>query len=80
MLLLRATVTPVERARGDTRLTISVGNQKVFEKTISATDEALSVEASIPEGKNFMIDVAFDTLLRFPCGAVLQDAHLIVVN
>ena len=80
MLLLRATVTPVERARGDTRLTISVGNQKVFEKTISATDEALSVEASIPEGKNFMIDVAFDTLLRFPCGAVLQDAHLLVVN
>ncbi|MFT4546825.1 MAG: hypothetical protein ACI8XO_001765 [Verrucomicrobiales bacterium] len=79
-LLLRATLAPVELARGDTRVTISVGAQTVFDKTLSPSDGPQAIEVQIPAGEQFDLAVDFGPLLRFPCGAVVQDAHLIVAN
>jgi hypothetical protein len=79
-LVLRATLAPVAPARGDAQIKFSVGGRTVLQKVISASDSRVPVEIVLPEGKELTIDVDFGPLLRFPCGAVLQDAHLVLVK
>jgi hypothetical protein len=79
-LLFRATLAPIESAHGDAHIKISVGQQTVLEQTLSSTDSPKPINVEIPAGKELVIDVDFGPLLRFPCGVLLQDAHLILVK
>jgi len=76
----RATFEPIRGARGDTRIKLLVGRQTVLDRTLSATDRPQPIDVRIPEGDELIIDVDFGALLRFPCGLLMQDAHLILVK
>jgi hypothetical protein len=79
-LLCRATVVPLEEARGDTLLRMSIGKQSVWQKQVSPADRAMPLEVALPAGEELVIDVDFGTLLRFPCGIRLLDPHLVLVK
>ena len=79
-LLFRTTLCPLKSARGMTRFTMSVGSKTVLERTVSPSELPQSVEVQLPEGEDFVVEVDFGPLLRFPCGVILRDAHLVVAK
>jgi hypothetical protein len=79
-MLCRATLSPLRMARGMTRFTIAVGNQVLLEKNLLPLDDPHPFEVQVPEGEELVIGVDFGPLVRFPCGVIMQDAHLVVIN
>jgi hypothetical protein len=79
-LRFRAMLKPIGTARGDTQIKLTVGNQTVLDKTISASDDPTPLDVQLPEGDSLTIDVDFGPLLRYPCGVILEDAYLILVK
>lgn len=63
-----------------TRFTIAVGNQVLLEKNLLPLDDPHPFEVQVPEGEELVIGVDFGPLVRFPCGVIMQDAHLVVIN
>jgi len=79
-LYCRAMLKPIGTARGDTQIKLTVGNQTVLDRTVSATDPPAPLDVRLPEGDLLTIDVDFGPLLRYPCGVILEDAYLILVK
>jgi hypothetical protein len=74
---LRALLQGVEAARGDVRLKLSVGGKAIFDQEWKAGDAPRELTLELPEGDELVVEVDFGTRLRFPCGVVLGDLHLL---
>jgi hypothetical protein len=79
-LLWRTSLAPVDGARGDTQIKVSVGGKPVLEKLLTAADQPVAINVELPSGDDLTIDVDFGALLRFPCGVLLLDPRLVLVE
>jgi hypothetical protein len=78
--LLRATVQSVDGARGDTRLRVRIGQAIVLEREVAAGGKPEVISVELPAGDELTIEVEFGPRLRFPCGVVLGDPHVVTVR
>jgi hypothetical protein len=78
--LWRTSLAPVDGARGDTQIKVSVGGKPVLEKSLAAADRPAATSVELPPGDDLTINVDFGTLLRFPCGVLLLDPRLVLVK
>lgn len=75
---LRASLVAMPGARGDARVEIIAGGKTVFDQTIGPGQTApVLVSVALGKGGSFSIRVTFGRRLRFPCGVVLGEPHVI---
>lgn len=79
-LLCRATLHPIAGALGDTRIRFLVGKKVVLDETLAPTTGRQPVDVQLPDGDELHIEIDFGPLLRFPCGVLLQDPHLVLAK
>ena len=72
----RATIAPVERAKGAANLSITSAERKLLERTIAPDTEAFDIEAEVAPGA-LTIAVEFVPPMRFPCGVEFLDPHVV---
>lgn len=76
--VLRASVSAVDSARGAARLRVRAAGRVAFEKEISASPKAPEwISVALGESAEITIEVAFGASMRFPCGVVLGDPHVV---
>ena len=76
--VLRAMLGPVAGARADATVRVAVGGKVLFETSVSRnarTPRPISVD--LGSAKDVRIGVSFAGAIRFPCGAVLGDPHVV---
>lgn len=74
---LRAVLLPVGNSAGDVRLRIKIGDKVVVERELAPMSKAEAISLPVIGGDVLEISVDFGTSLRFPCGVVLGDPHVI---
>jgi hypothetical protein len=79
-LVWRTSLAPVDGARGDTQIKVSVGGKAVLEKSLAASDRPSAVNLDLPRGDDLTIEVDFGTLLRFPCGVLLLAPRFVLTK
>jgi len=73
----RATLAAAAGARGGVRLRLSAGGKTLLDRAIPASQAAgACISADLP-GREVDIEVDFDEPVRFPCGIVLGDPHVV---
>lgn len=74
---LRAMVSGIDRAKGDARVRVRVG-KVVLDQEVAAEERPRAIDVDLPEGEELVLEVDFGRRLRFLCGVVLADPHLLV--
>ncbi len=74
---MRLMLLPMATAVGDARLRIKIKDKVVLERDISPNTKAEAVSFDVAGGDVLEIAVEFGATLRFPCGVVLGDPHVI---
>jgi len=76
--VFRARLASVAGSNADVRVRVRAAETVVFDELVSPTEEAIAVEARIPESgaTDLSIEVDFDGRLAFPCGVEWLDGFV----
>jgi hypothetical protein len=77
---LRAVLEGVEEARGDVKVRIRIDDRVVFDEEWKAGDKPRALTLDLPDGDELIFEVDFGARLRFPCGVLLGDPHVIATK
>ena len=76
--IFRASVAAAPGAKGGVRLRVLAGGRAVLEKVLAPAAASEPISVALGRADTVAIEVAFaDEAVRFPCGAVLGDAHVV---
>jgi len=75
--VLRCGLRPIDRAKGGVRLRMLAGDRALFDKELSPGDPWPALDLTLPGDSRLKIEVDFATRIRFPCGVVLCDPHVV---
>jgi hypothetical protein len=75
---LRAVLMVPDGAAGDVRLRVRSGKEVRWEKELDAGGKAVQIDVELPAAGELELEVDFGTRLRFPCGVILGDPHLVL--
>lgn len=79
-LALRATLGPIEGARGDVRVRIASGGKTLLEKELGPAAAEEVVSLNLPAGADLAIEADFGKRILFPCGILVSDPHVVGVQ
>jgi len=74
---LRALLGPIAGAQGDVRVKIQAGKKVLVDRELVASAKVEMIELDVMGGDELAISVDFGARLRFPCGIVLGDPHVL---
>lgn len=75
---LRMTIVPIDGAAGPSRVKISAGKSVSWEREVPVPAKPEEISLELPAGEDLTIEVDFGARLRFPCGVILGDPHLVL--
>lgn len=76
--VFRAGLAPIEGSVGDLRLRVLAGGKALLEQELEAGADWPPVSAEVPGAGELTLEIDFGTRIRFPCGVVLCDPHVVV--
>jgi len=76
--VFRAGLAPIEGSVGDLRLRVLAGGKALLERELKAGADWPPVSAEVAGTGELTIEIGFGTRIRFPCGVVLCDPHIVV--
>jgi hypothetical protein len=68
-----AVAAPVPECRGDVRISLAVAGASVGERTLTATNEPVTLSIELPPGEELTIQTDFGGKLLYPCGVDWRD-------
>lgn len=75
---LRLVLGPVDSAQGDVKLRVRTGKTVKMERDVAAGARPEEVSLELSAGEELEIEIDFGSELRFPCGVILGDPHLLL--
>jgi hypothetical protein len=75
---LRLVLSVVDGAQGDIKFRVRAGNTVKLEREVASGARPEAVSLELPAGEELEIEVDFGAELRFPCGIVLGDPHVLL--
>jgi len=79
-LVFRTTLSPFDDSRGDVRVRIVAGGKPLLERDLAPGAKAEAASLDVPMGAELAVDVDFGPRIRFPCGVLLADPHVVMQN
>lgn len=75
--MLRCGLEPLAGSKGSIRLRVVAGDRVLFDKELQPESAWPALDLTIPDGDGLTIEVDFGAKIRFPCGVVLCDPHVV---
>jgi hypothetical protein len=69
---------PLPGTRGDLRLRVVAAGKALLEQELAADADWKPLALDVPRAGELVIEIDFGKRIRFPCGVVLCDPHVVV--
>ena len=78
--IFRTGLQPVQGSCGDVHVRIAVGASTLHERQLAGSEPWPPLSLELPGGSELTIEVNFGKRIRFPCGIILCDPHVIALG